>query len=63
MKIGDLVKALDGEIKGMLGVITRVEDDPARHAGNPTLASIFWNDGDHQNYVSTKYLEVVQKND
>ena len=61
MKVGDMVKAIDGEIKGMLGVVTKIQRlDPAVLGGSD-CADIFWNDGDHQSFVSTKYLEVVSK--
>ena len=61
MKVGDMVRAIDGEIQGMLGIVTKIQRlDPAVQGGSD-CADVFWNDGDHQSFVSTKYLEVVSK--
>ena len=63
MKVGDMVKATQGQIVGMLGILTRLEP---LNPGSETcmvgdIADVFWNDGNHQSFVSTKYLEVVNK--
>ncbi len=63
MKVGDMVRATEGQIVGMRGVLTRVS--PLR-PGSPSfgvgdVAGVFWNNGEHQSFVSTKYLEVVSK--
>ncbi len=63
MRVGDLVRAQEGSIKGELGVVTRI--DPVTHDLSldqlPMFsADIFWCNGVRQDYVSTKYLEVVQ---
>ena len=63
MKVGDMVRATEGQISGMLGILTRVEP---LNPGSQTckvgdVADVLWNDGNHQSFVSTKYLEVVNK--
>lgn len=62
MKVGDMVKATDGHPPyiGMLGVVTKIV---SLNGGDRlgSVANIFWNDGQHQSYVSIKYLEVVNK--
>jgi len=63
MKVGDMVRATEGQIEGMLGVLTKVEP---LNPGSETcvwgdVADVFWNDGNHQSFVSLKYLEVVSK--
>jgi len=63
MKVGDMVRATEGQIVGMLGVLTKVvplnPGSPSCGVGN--VADVFWNNGEHQSFVSTKYLEVVSK--
>ena len=64
MKVGDMVKATDGHPPyiGMLGVVTKVVLlNPPAGSDSGSVANIFWNDGNHQSFVSTKYLEVVNK--
>ena len=59
MKVGDMVKATEGQIAGMLGVVTKL----VATGRSLNCADVFWNNGDHQSFVSMQYLEVVQKND
>ena len=63
MKVGDMVRATEGQIVGTLGVLTRVQrlDPDSRTDLVGDVADVFWNNGDHQSFVSTKYLEVVSK--
>ena len=63
MKVGDLVRATEGQIVGMLGVLTRVSplNPGSRSCSVGDVADVFWNNGEHQSFVSTKYLEVVSK--
>ena len=63
MKVGDMVRATEGRIVGTLGVLTRVQrlDPDSRTDLAGDVADVFWNNGDHQSFVSTKYLEVVSK--
>lgn len=59
MSVGDLVVATDGPFTGLMGLITHM---PAREQwrGFHELATVMWQNGDHQADVSTKYLEIVE---
>ena len=58
-----MVRATEGQIVGTLGVLTRIQrvDPDSRTDLVGDVADVFWNNGDHQSFVSTKYLEVVSK--
>lgn len=56
MNVGDLVVATDGPIVGMMGFITHL----ATYQGFYQLATVMWQNGDHQTDVSTKYLGIVK---
>ena len=65
MKRGDMVRALEGSIKGMYGIVTEVrpvhlvtsaESARGRHAAT---ADVFWHDGSRQTHVATDYLEII----
>ena len=63
MNVGDLVVATDGPFTGLMGLITDI--DMSSHEsywgrGFYELATVMWQNGDHQADVSTKYLEIVK---
>ena len=57
MNVGDLVMATDGPFMGLMGLIT---DMPPKPRAYWKLATVMWQNGDHQADVSTKYLEIVK---
>ena len=59
MNVGDLVVATDGPFMGLMGLITHM---PSREQWQVPhdLATVMWQNGDHQADVSTKYLEIVK---
>ena len=59
MNVGDLVVATDGPIVGMVGFITCMPS-LEQWRGFHELATVMWQNGDHQADVSTKYLEIVK---
>ena len=63
MKKGDMVRALEGSIRGMVGVVTKVAplNPGSKSCVHGNCADVFWNNGTYHSFVSTKYLEVVNK--
>ena len=60
MKVGDLVLATDGPLVGMVGLLTYIASKPPHMRHPHLLASVMWQNGDHQADVSIKYLEIVK---
>ncbi len=59
MNVGDLVVATDGPFMGLMGLITHMPSHESWR-GSYELATVMWQNGDHQADVSTKYLEIVK---
>jgi hypothetical protein len=59
VNVGDLVMATDGPFMGLMGLITHMPSHEPRR-GSYELATVMWQNGDHQADVSTKYLEIVK---
>ena len=60
MNVGDLVMATDGPFMGLMGLITHMPGPLRNWRGFHELATVMWQNGDHQADVSTKYLEIVK---
>ena len=63
MKVGDLVRATEGQIVGMLGILTRVEP---LNPGSKTcevgdVADILWNDG-NLSWIGAWKVEAYDEN-
>ena len=62
MKVGDLIKATCGTIKGITGVVTEIDSfDQPGHFNGAVTVSVLWAHGEYQEWINPKYLEAISE--
>ncbi len=62
MKKGDMVRAKEGRLSGMLGIVTEVKKagKGKRHSWRRTV-SVSWANGLYEECINPAYLEIVSR--